>query len=79
MLAKHLYAIVHSQENTVAFLKERGLIEMDTPPCVHCGSQTKFYTRKERGKERTAMRYKYIVILLIFMCAVDGKCVVDRI
>ncbi|CAI6352595.1 unnamed protein product [Macrosiphum euphorbiae] len=56
MLAKHFYAIVQSEENTVAFLKERLLIEIGTPPCVHCGSQTKFYTRKERGKERTVIR-----------------------
>ncbi|CAI6347644.1 unnamed protein product [Macrosiphum euphorbiae] len=56
MLAKHLYGIVQSEENTVAFLKERGFIEIGTPPCVHCGSQTKFYTHKERGKERTVIR-----------------------
>ncbi|KAL4141699.1 hypothetical protein QTP88_004288 [Uroleucon formosanum] len=56
MLAKHFYAIVQSEKNTVAFLKERGLIEITTPPCIHCGSQTKFYTRKERGKERTVIR-----------------------
>ena len=56
ILAKHFYAIVQSEENTIDFLKERGLIEIGTPPCVHCGSQTKFYTRKERGKERTVIR-----------------------
>jgi len=48
MSAKHFYAIVQSEENTVAFLKERGLIEIGTPSCVHCGSQTKFYESKER-------------------------------
>jgi len=40
----------------VAFLKERRIIEFGTPPCVHCSSQTKFYTRTERGKERTMIR-----------------------
>ncbi|KAL4090623.1 hypothetical protein QTP88_025422 [Uroleucon formosanum] len=52
----HCATIVQSEENTVDFLKERGLIEIATPPCVYCGSQTKFYTRKERGKERTVIR-----------------------
>jgi hypothetical protein len=28
MLAKHFYAIVQSEKNTLAFLKERGLLTM---------------------------------------------------
>jgi len=37
MLAKYFYAIVQSEENTLPFLKERGLIEIGAPPCIHCG------------------------------------------
>jgi len=56
MLAKHFNVIIQSEENTIAFLKEKGLIETDNHPCIHCGWRTKYHTRKERGKERTVIR-----------------------
>jgi len=44
MLAKHFNVIIQPEENTIAFLKEKELIENDNPSSVHCGSPTKFYT-----------------------------------
>jgi len=56
MLAKHFNVTIQSQESVIAFLKEKGLIESDNPPCVNCGKPNKLYTRKERGKNRTVIR-----------------------
>jgi len=52
MLAKHFYTIVQSEENTIDFLKERGYIEIGTPPCVHCGKRTNSDTM-HKGCQRT--------------------------
>lgn len=42
MLAKNFNVIIQSKENTIAFLKEKELIESNNRPCVHCDSPTKF-------------------------------------
>jgi len=58
MLAKAFYLIIQSKETILSFFKEKGFIvdDNDLPPCVICGYETKFYTRKERGKDRKVIR-----------------------
>jgi len=42
---------IQSDENTIAFLKEKGLIEINNPLCVHCGvHQPNFILAKNGGK-----------------------------
>lgn len=67
MLVIHFSVIFQSEEN-IAFLKEKRLLEIDYHPSVHCGSTTKYYTRKERGKDQTVIRcYILIIIYYIFI------------
>lgn len=57
-LAMDFYGIIRSEESTVAFLNEKGLLPEveNTAVCHKCGGEMKLYMKKERGKERAVLR-----------------------
>jgi len=43
MLVKHFNIIIQSEKNTITFLKEKRLIQIDCPPCGHYGYTCAIY------------------------------------